>query len=245
MMKYLVLFAFTTLCLASSGLAQDSAGEPQSTYETPNAYPAAPATTVEPTPEPDEKRNAYYKRVRGLLWLEGIAGVSSYDPDRFGSLDLGDRPGLSSSPKLRGPEFGGMVGLGLGGLVFGAVYRQANYDAYKLMKVGLDVQGVFRYMPYVHPMIRIDVFYARTFDGSPYAMVDNASSNGGGFTLGGGIRVPIVRWVSFSATFDWSFIGLAMRGDLRDGTRVKDGITGQQFGGTFTLTFHLIGVRKE
>jgi hypothetical protein len=35
-----------------------------------------------------------------------------------------------------------------------------------------------------------------------------------------------------------------MRGDLLDGTRVKDGITGQQFGGTFKLTFHFIGVRN-
>jgi len=130
-------------------------------------------------------------------------------------------------------------------MLAGAAYRQANYDAYKLMKVGLDIQAVFRYMPYVHPMIRIDAFYARTFDGSPYARLDNPSSNGGGFTLGGGIRVPIMRWISFSATFDWSFIGLAMRGDLLDGTRVKDGITGQQFGGTFTLTFHFIGVRNE
>jgi hypothetical protein len=92
----------------------------------------------------------------------------------------------------------------------------------------------------------MDVFYARTFDGSPYGpALTNASSNGGGFTLGGGIRVPIVRWVSFSATFDWSFIGLSMQGDNTSGVRLKNGITGQQFGGTFTLTFHFIGVRKD
>ena len=199
-MKYLVLVAFTTLCFASSALAQESVGQPQSVYGTPTTYPTTPTATPAPAPEPEEKRSIYYKRVKGLLWLEGIAGVSSYDPDRFGSFS-----GLQvGAPKQRGPEFGGMAGLGLGGLVFGAVYRQANYDTFKLMKIGLDIQGVFRYMPYVHPMIRIDMFYARTFDGSPYLLLDNVSSNGGGFTLGGGIRVPIVRWVSFSATFDWS-----------------------------------------
>ena len=242
MMKHRVLVAFTTLCLASSGLAQESSVQPQSEYGTLPPDAGASTTMAAPTPEPDEKRSIYYKRVKGLLWLEGIAGVSSYDPDRFGSFS-----GLpAGAVKQRGPEFGGMAGLGLGGLILGAVYRQANYDTFKLMKVGLDIQGVFRYMPFVHPMIRIDVFYARTFDGSPYALLEDASSNGGGFTLSGGVRIPIVRWMSFSATFDWSFIGLRMSGDdSRTGEGLRNGITGQQFGGTFTLTFHFIGVRNE
>ena len=120
MMKHLVLVAFTTLCLASSGLAQESSVQPQSEYGTPTSDAQTSMTMAPPAPEPDEKRSIYYKRVKGLLWLEGIAGVSSYDPDRFGSFS-----GLpAGAVKQRGPEFGGMAGLGLGGLTFGAVYRQ-------------------------------------------------------------------------------------------------------------------------
>ena len=241
-MKHLVVVALAALCFTQSAVAQETTEEPATIYEAPSTYPTTPETT--PAHQPEEKHGPYYKRVKGLFWLEGMAGVSSYDPDRFGSLNIGE--GFpADAPKVRGPEFGGMAGIALGGLVFGATYRQANYDDYKLMKVGLDIQGVLRYMPYVHPMMRLDVFYARTFDGSPYATLTNTSGNGGGFTLGAGLRVPILRWISFSATFDWSFIGLSMRGDLVDETRVKNGVTGQQFGGTFTLTFHFIGVRKD
>lgn len=231
----------------------DTTGSSSTTYGTAgtaNTYGTAPADAspaAAPPPPPPEAskrdRSVYYKKVRGFLWLEAIAGVSSFDPDQFGSFNI-SAGSVPNAPKVTGPEFGGMAALGLGGFILGASYRQANYDVYKLMKVGVDIQGVFRFIPYVHPMVRLNLFYARTFDGSPYGLSDPAS-DGGGFTAGAGIRVPIIRWMSFSATFDWSFIALSERGNLSDGTRVANTVSGQQLGGTFALTFHFIGVRKK
>ena len=64
------------------------------------------------------------------------------------------------------------------------------------------------------------------------------------FTGGFGVRIPIIRWMSFAASFDWSFVALSMRGDTASG-RQQAWIAGQQLGGTFALTFHFIGVRKN
>ena len=58
---------------------------------------------------------------------------------------------------------------------------------------------------------------------------------------GAGLRIPIIRWMSFAATFDWSLIGLWFQG----GPSGSSGVLGQQLGGTFALTFHFIGVRKN
>ena len=51
--------------------------------------------------------------------------------------------------------------------------------------------------------------------------------------------------MSFAANFDWSYIGLRMRGDTTGGVRVDQWISGQQLAGTFAVTFHFIGVRKD
>jgi hypothetical protein len=114
------------------------------------------------------------------------------------------------------------------------------------MKVGLDIQGIFRFIPWVHPMVRIDLFYGRTFNGDPFDTgLTNLNVDGGGFTLGAGLRIPIIRWMSFAATFDWSMIGLAVRGNDSSGGSVKTGALGQQLTATFALTFHFIGVRGD
>jgi hypothetical protein len=92
-------------------------------------------------------------------------------------------------------------------------------------------------------MVRIDLFYGRTFNGNPYGL-SNTDVDGGGVTLGAGVRIPIIRWISFAATFEWTAIGLAVRGDTATGS-FKSGIAGQQLGGIFALTFHFIGVRRD
>jgi len=237
-MKYVVFLVGTGLVLSSTAFAQ---GE-SSVGSVSEAAPTEPAPAAQETPPPEEEnRSVYYKKVQGWLWMEGFVGPSSYDPDQFGELSLSSP---QNAPKLNGPEYGFAAGLGLGGFYLGAFYRQANYSAYKLMKVGLDIQGIFRFIPYVHPMIRVDLFYSRTFGGNPYGLT-NADVDGGGFTLGVGLRIPIIRWMSFSATFDWSMIGLAIRGNDSGGNPVDSGVLGQQLGATFSLTFHFIGVRKN
>lgn len=235
-MKYVVFLVGGLLLLSATASAQEdveAASEPDVAAE------EAPAD-AEPAPE-EEKRSVYYKKVQGWLWIEGFVGPSSYDADSFASLDIG---ASVDAPKVKGPEGGLSIMVGLGGFGLGWFYRQANYDTFKLMKTGLDMQGVFRFVPYVHPTVRIDIGYAKTFNGSPYGSAGAALDESNGFvvTLGAGLRIPIIRWMSFAATFDWSVIGLWLRSSAGGGSSA---ILGQQLGGTFALTFHFIGVRKN
>jgi hypothetical protein len=242
-MKHVVLIVGAALLLSSSASAQEeeAVGSVESSTATETSAPAEP-TPEEAAPPEEEKRSVYYKKTQGWLWMEAFAGPSAYDPDQFTSIDIGTA--VPDAPKLNGPEYGFAIGLGLGGFWLGGFYRQANYSAYKLMKVGLDIQGIFRFIPYVHPMVRIDLFYSKTFNGDPFGLT-NTNVDGGGFTLGAGLRIPIIRWMSFAATFDWSMIGLAIRGTDSGGNSVTGGVLGQQLGATFALTFHFIGVRKN
>ncbi|MBT8469477.1 MAG: hypothetical protein KJN97_12090 [Deltaproteobacteria bacterium] len=247
-MKYVGIMLAALMFIGAGASAQEDAAGGASTAEA----QAADATTAEaPAEAPqEEKRSPYYKKVQGWLWIEAFAGPSSFDPDRFGTLSIDGAP---NAPKVNGPQFGFAIGTGFGGPFFlGAYYRQASYTksappgfGYKLLKVGLDMQGNFRFVPYVHPIIRIAIGYARTFDGSPYGLA-NTDVDGLDFTAGVGLRIPIVRWMSFAATFDWSFVGLSVRGDdPNTGNRFTSKTGGQQLAGTFALTFHFIGVRKD
>ena len=136
------------------------------------------------------------------------------------------------------------LGTGFGGGFFlGWYYRQANYDDYKLLKTGLEFQPTIR-IPYVHIMFRVDIGFARMFDGNAWGLT-GVNNGGVDTTFGVGLRIPIVRWMSFAANFDWSYIGLAMRGTDSGGASVDAWVSGQQLAGTFALTFHFIGVRKN
>jgi len=150
-------------------------------------------------------------------------------------------------PKQKGPEFGGAIGGALldGMLSIGGVYRQANYEAYKLMKAGVLFQAAFR-TPFVHPVIRASFGYTKTFGGEvfPAAGLGIASLRNNGFfgTIGVGIRIPIVRWVSVLASFEWTGVLLYLTGEDVTGSPE---IFGHQYGGTFALTFHFVGVHDE
>lgn len=237
-MKYVAVISSALMLLSAPALAQDD----EAATEAPAEVSPEPATS-EPEEAPkdeEDERGPYYKKVQGWLWLEAFAGPSSYDPDQFGKLG-----GSANAPRLKGPEAGFAVGTAFGGPFFlGFFYRQANYDAYKLMKTGLDMQGNLRFIPYVHPIFRASIGFARTLDGNPYGLT-NSDSAGVSFTGGLGVRIPIVRWISFATTFDWTFVAMVMRGDDGSGTEVSEWISGQQFGATFALTFHFIGVRKN
>jgi hypothetical protein len=233
LMKYVVFLVGGLLVFGASASAQEESGT------TAESEAAADATPAEAPPPEEKKKSPYYKKVQGWLWLEGFAGPSSYDPDQFGSLNT---TGVSNAPRLKGPEYGFAVGTPFGGPFFlGWFYRQANYGQYKLMKTGLDMQGNIR-IPYVHIVIRGSIGFAQTFSGNPYGLT-NDKNGGVSFTGGLGVRIPIVRWISFATTFDWTFVALAMQGDTASGARADAWISGQQFGATFALTFQFIGVR--
>lgn len=247
-MKYLVVLLGALVTFASTAGAQEEVGTVAQAGSSAEPIAAqAPPPQEAQEPEKEEKK-IYKKKVGSLLWLEGLAGPSSFDPDKFGGLDLG--AGTSDAPKTKGPEYGASLGIGLGGFVIGAFFRQANYDDqspnnndYKLKKIGLEMQGVFRFIPWVHPMIRIDLFYATT-KGDPFPGVTNTDTNGGGFTLGAGLRIPVIKWISIAITFDWSMIGLGVKGESTGGA-ISSGVLGQQLGATFALTFHFIQKRKQ
>jgi hypothetical protein len=234
-MKYVVFLVGAILLVGATASAQEEA----SATTAPEAA-AEPTSAQEPPKEEEKKRSPYYKKVKGWLWLEGFAGPSSYDPDQF-AFSFGT---VGNAPKRKGPSYGFAIGTGFGGGFFlGWYYRQADYTEYKLMKTGLEFQPTIR-IPYVHIAFRIDIGFARMFGGNPY-MLTNMDSGGVDTTFGVGLRIPIVRWMSFVATFDWSYIGLSMRGNDPSGNRVDSWISGQQLTGTFGLTFHFIGVRKD
>ena len=233
-MKYMVLLIGVLLMFGGTASAQDEAG----TGTEPVAAPESPAAA-----EPEEdKRGPYHRRVQGWLWLEGFAGPSSYDPDQFGSLTFGNGTG-PNAPRVKGPEGGFAVGTPIGGGFFlGWFYRQANYGDYGLMKTGVEFQPTIR-IPYVHIMFRADLGYAKMINGNPYGIT--SFSSGGIVATGGvGIRVPIVRWISFVGSVAWSFVGLSIKGDSGS-TSINSWILGQQVTGTFGLTFQFIGVRGD
>jgi hypothetical protein len=237
-MKYIVCLVTALLLSTASASAQDDAMmETEMGTETVATAEPAPA----PADPPEEKRSPYYKKVKGWLWIEGVAGIAAYDPDQFGALSIGQSTG--GAPKKRGPQWGFSLGTGFGGGFFlGWYYRQANFSEYKLLKTGVEFQPTIR-IPYVHIMFRVDIGYARMFSGNAWGLT-NVSNGGLDTTFGVGLRIPIVRWMSFAANFDWSYIGLSMRGD-QGGSRVNQWISGQELAGTFALTFHFIGVRRD
>jgi hypothetical protein len=238
LMKYVAMISSALMLLSASAFAQDDVAA----AEAPEAIPAeAPPETAQPEAPEEEKRSPYYKKVKGWLWIEGVAGITSYDADQFGKLSFGT---TTDAAKARGPQWGLSLGTGFGGGFFlGWYYRQANYSAYKLLKTGVEFQPTIR-IPYVHIMFRIDIGFAQMFSGNPWGLT-NMNNGGIDTTFGVGLRIPIVRWMSFATNFDWSYIGLSMRGDDASGTRQQTWVGGQQLAGTFALTFHFIGVRKD
>jgi hypothetical protein len=88
-------------------------------------------------------------------------------------------------------------------------------------------------------MFRVDIGFAKMFRGNASGLAD-ASTAGVDTNFGVGLRIPIVRWISIAANFDWSYIGLAVKDSGQ-----SSWVSGQQLAGTFALTFHFIGVRND
>jgi hypothetical protein len=246
-MKCLMVLMSALLLFSANASAQEEAGATSEPAAASESAPSetAPADDASATPPEEDDRSPYYKKVKGWLWIEGVAGISSYDPDQFGALNLGTgAPGGAS--KEKGPQWGFSLGTGFGGGFFlGWYYRQASYSTYKLMKTGLEFQPTIR-IPYVHIMFRVDIGFAQMFGGSPQNWgLTNVDTGGVDTTFGVGLRIPIVRWMSFAANFDWSYIGLSVTGDSATSGSINSWVSGQQLAGTFALTFHFIGVRKD
>ncbi|KPK16369.1 MAG: hypothetical protein AMJ62_05605 [Myxococcales bacterium SG8_38] len=199
------------------------------------------------TPEDSaEKSRAYEKRVGGLVWLEVTAGPSRFDATRFRTLDIIPSQIQSAIPRVvvSGPEVGGALRFRAGSSTIGARFKRADYEPFDLTSVGLDLGFLIRAVPYVHPSIRLAFNYHTTTGGLVIPgfenVVSNVRSQGGGATIGAGLRIPIVKWVSIAADFDYSIIGLVFHGtENLTGGSFTAGTAGTAIAGTFALTFHL------
>ncbi|MBT8469900.1 MAG: hypothetical protein KJN97_14245 [Deltaproteobacteria bacterium] len=203
---------------------------------------------VDDGPEP---RKVYEKKVGGIVWLEATAGPSKFDVTRFRTLRIIPDQVSSFIPSVvvSGPEFGAALRFRTGSTTIGARFKHADYEPFNLTSIGLDLGFLIRAVPYVHPSIRLGFNYYMTTGGLiiPELQGDlsNVRSQGGGASIGAGLRIPIVRWLSIAADFDYSIIGLSFRGSYDVPTIGTVGFTagtaGTAIAGTFALTVHLGG----
>ena len=145
---------------------------------------------------------------------------------------------------VSGPEFGAALKFRAGSTTVGGHFKKANYDPFNLITVGLDFGFIIRAVPYVQPTIKLGLNYYTTTGGLAVPGFENlltdVRSDGGGASLGLGLRIPIVKWISVAADFDYSLIALAVRGtETISGQSITGGTAGTAISGTFALTIHL------
>jgi hypothetical protein len=195
-----------------------------------------------------EKTKAYDKRVGGKVWLEATAGPSRFNVTQFRTLDIIPAAARPFIPEVvvTGPEFGAALRFRTGSTTIGARFKRADYEPFDLTSIGLDLGFLIRAVPYVHPSVRLGFNYYTTTGGlaipSLNSLLTNVRSHGGGASIGVGLRIPIVKWVSIAADFDYSIIGLVFQGNetvTGTGAAVTAGTAGTAIAGTFALTFHL------
>jgi hypothetical protein len=193
-----------------------------------------------------EKTRVYEKKVGGLVWLEATAGPSRFDATRFRTLDIVPAQVQSLIPRVvvSGPELGAALRFRAGSSTIGARFKHSDYEPFDLTSVGLDLGFLVRAVPYVHPSIRLGFNYYTTTGGLVIPgfenVVSNVRSHGGGATISAGVRIPVVKWVSIAADFDYSIIGLVFQGNESvTGGSFTAGTAGTAIAGTFALTFHL------
>ncbi len=244
-MKHFACILGVALMVASGAAAQ----EVQTTIS--GGEDGVLVTPPSPADEPkEEKSSVYEKRVGGLVWLEAMVGPSRWNVTRFRGLDFIPAEIASQIPSLvvSGPEFGAAVKFRAGSTTVGGHFKKGNYEPFDLITVGLDFGFLIRAVPYVHPTIKLGLNYHTTKGGLALPGFQNALTNvrtdGGGASIGLGLRIPIVKWVSLAADFDYSLIGLAVRGTETisgTGQSFTGGTGGTAIAGTFALTVHLGG----
>lgn len=201
-----------------------------------------------------EPRSVYEKKVGGIVWLEATAGPSQFNATRFRSLDIVPDAVSNVIPSVvvSGPELGAALLFRAGSSTIGARFKRADYDPFDLTSIGLDLGFMIRAVPYVHPTIRLAFNYYTATGGQLIPNLDglgvtfdSARSHGGGASVGLGLRIPLVRWISIAANFDYSIIGLVFNGSAQipglGTTSVTAGTAGTAIAGNFALTVHLGG----
>lgn len=188
----------------------------------------------------DKKKPAYSKRVGGTVWLEGTAGFSWFDVNKLRKPSP-QMPSFS----LTGGELGGALKFRVGSATIGGHFKIADYEPFDLMTAGLGFGFMIRAVPHIHPTFRFALNYHTTSRIEPLGidgLVVGARAQGAGASVGVGLRIPIVRWVSIAADFDYSVIALGLGGAGTPGGGFFDNASvGTAISASLALTIHLGG----
>ena len=197
--------------------------------------------------DPDCLTNVYCKVVKGTLWIEGTIGPAKFNATKFRTINLLEDFGgnLSPSVVVSGPEFGAAIGAQFDLFSIGVRFKYANFDPFNLITVGIDMGFLVKQVPFVHPYARLGLFYNTTSGGTVIPLLDqileNPKTNGGGVSIGAGVRVPCIKWLSVAIGFDYTFIGLYVKGfNPLEGEDFSNGTIGGEISGTFAITVHPI-----
>lgn len=197
--------------------------------------------------DPDCLTKVYCKVVKGKLWIEGTIGPAKFNATKFRTINLLEDVGGNLSPKVvvKGPEYGAAIGAQFKIFSIGARFKYANFDPFDLLSVGVDMGFLVKRVPFVHPYARLGLYYNTTKGGTVIPVLDqlleNIKTNGGGASIGAGVRVPVIKWLSVAIGFDYTFVGLYVKGfDPAEGEDFTNGTIGGEISGTFALTVHPI-----
>ena len=265
-MARLIMILCAALLVASTVEAQDAA----ETMETAGEAGASEAPATEPVAveetsageasvayedqspveegDPDCLTKVYCKVVKGMLWIEGTIGPSKFNATKFRSFNLlEDFPGAGLTPQVivKGPEYGAAIGAQFKLFSIGARFKYAKYDPFDLVTAGLDFGFLIKQVPFVHPYARFGLYYNTTRGGTVIPvldqLLDNPKTNGGGASIGAGIRVPVIKWISIALGFDYTFVALYVKGfSSATNADFSNGTIGGEIAGTFALTIHPI-----
>jgi hypothetical protein len=266
-MARLIMVLGTALLVASTVEAQGPASEAGAAAEPADASAAdavvEPVTVEESSvgevsiayedelpPEegdPDCLTKVYCKVVKGMLWIEGTFGPAKFNATKFRTINLLEDFGgnLSPSVVVSGPEFGAAIGAQFKLFSIGARFKYAKFDPFDLLTVGVDMGFLVKRVPFAHPYARLGLYYNTTRGGTVIPVLDqlleDTKTNGGGVSIGAGVRVPVIKWLSVAIGFDYTFVALYVTGfDPIENEDFGNGTIGGEISGTFTLTVHPI-----
>ena len=195
--------------------AEATATEPGATEATDEvgiSYVAAEEAPAEAEPDCN---GVYCKKVQGKLWIEGTAGPARFNLTKFRAFDLLDDEELGQlQPKVivSGGEYGAALGAQFKIFSIGARFKYARFGLFDLITAGLDFGFLVKRTPYAHPYARFGLNYHTTRGGSPIPglerLIENQKVYGAGASIGAGVRVPVIKWISIAIGFDYSFIAL-------------------------------------
>ena len=197
--------------------------------------------------DPDCLTKVYCKVVKGTLWIEGTFGPAKFNATKFRTINLLEDVGGNLSPNVvvRGPEFGAAIGAQFKVFSIGGRFKYAKFDPFDLITAGVDFGFLVKRVPFVAPYARFGLYYNTTRGGTVIPLLDqlleNTKTNGGGASIGAGVRVPVIKWLSVAIGFDYTFVALYVKGfDPSEGEDFSNGTIGGEISGTFTLTVHPI-----